>query len=81
MNINKKIVPNLEIDEHFVNPQKITFIIPNKDTFLGPYTYCPADVLLKSYTNTVGKTIEYLGEIKKVVSVKVTEKEIIVELE
>jgi hypothetical protein len=59
----------------------VTFQIPNKDTYISPFTLCPREVLQQSYIDKIGKTIDYFGDMKKVVSVKLTESEIIIELE
>ena len=58
-----------------------TLIFPNKDTMMGPYTGCPEKVLLQSWLDKVGILIAVGDETAKVISVKVTAEEIIVEME
>jgi hypothetical protein len=58
-----------------------SFSVPNEDTYVAPYTICKKEVLQKSYIDTIGKTINYLGTTMKVTGVTITEKYITVILE
>jgi hypothetical protein len=70
-------------EDTLVSQKKDTtsFSVPNEDTYVAPYTICKKEVLQKSYIDTIGKTINYLGTTMKVTGVTITEKYITVILE
>jgi hypothetical protein len=72
-----KAFPESEVDK---NSQSTIFTVANKDTYIGPFTLCPKEVLQKSYIDKIGHNIDYCGTLKKVISVKITEDSIIVEM-
>ncbi|MDF2800178.1 MAG: hypothetical protein K0S61_81 [Anaerocolumna sp.] len=61
--------------------ENIIFTVPYEDAWFTECIACSKGVLLKSYIDKIGSCIDYAGEKRKVVSVKVTEKTIYIELE
>jgi hypothetical protein len=58
----------------------ITISWPNEDGRIDLYTYCPQTVVIQAYIDSIGRTISYLGIQVKVLSVKITETHIYMEL-
>lgn len=59
----------------------ITLTIPNKDSMVGPYTVCPKEVMQQAWLDKVGTSIEWAHESHKILAVKITDEEVIVEIE
>jgi len=59
----------------------IVFKIPNKDAMLGEYTVCPKEILQEAWMAKIGTTVECEDGPHKILSVKITETEVIVEME
>lgn len=56
-------------------------IVPNKDAMIGAYTVCPKEILQDAYLAKVGSYMELGGVITKILNVKITNDEIIIEME
>jgi len=59
----------------------ISLVMPNADTTINGFTICTAEAMISAYVKSIGKTIEFANHHRKVLSVKVTETEIIVEFD
>jgi hypothetical protein len=58
----------------------IAFSIPNVDTYIAPFTFCPKEVLQKSYIDMIGKKVNFCGVDRIVKNVMIDEANIIVQL-
>jgi hypothetical protein len=64
-----------------IDNRRTKLVTPYEDTYIGPFTLCPKEVILNGYLDKIGKNISFSGVSMKVISVTVTEKQIIVELD
>jgi hypothetical protein len=78
---NDDIKIDIDIKDIKSNTNKITIVHAYEDSYISPFTLVPRGVLTKSCIDKIGKNINYHGEPKKIISVKLTEKDIIIELE
>lgn len=59
----------------------ITIRMPNKDSMVGSYTVCPKEVMQQAWLDKVGTSMEWAHESHKILTVKITDEEVIVEIE
>ena len=55
--------------------------IHNKDAMVGVHVICPKEVLQEAWIAKVGTYVDWAHESHKILSVKITDEEVIVEIE
>jgi hypothetical protein len=54
--------------------------VPNADTTISGYTVCPKAIMQKAWVDKVGSCIDWCGESTRVLSVIITDDEIIIKM-